>query len=283
MKSKSSRRKYRLPGICLLLCSLAPSQAQAVGFAATVSPPRFELRGMPGETLNEVVEINNTDTLPVDFRLRTADWELTDRGNVTIHGEKLQPDSCRPWTRIERRNIRIAQESGRRYRFQIRIPDDAPEGECRVALLLEGSGDETLMAGSEMVKFPIQGRIAVIIYVAVGEARPQLNLLELSMDNINQQQIPVAVIRNVGNAHGRPSGILDGTDAIGRKQEFTVSPSPIMPGQTRRIPIWPADRNAAEIVAPLQLQGTIEWEGGKHRIDETVSPTHRIGLTETKR
>jgi len=281
MKSKSSRPDNILLAGSLLLASLFPALAQAVGFAATVSPPRFELRAAPGDTLNQVVEINNADNLPVDFELRTADWDLTESGNVTIHGDELQPDSCRPWTRIERHKIRVAAERGRRYRFQIKVPEDAPAGECRVALLIEGSGEETVMAGNELVQFPVQGRIAVIIYVAVSDASPQLNLLKLSMDSVNQQQIPVAVFRNDGNAHGRPSGILDGSDAVGHKQEYTVSPSPIMPGQTRRIPIWPASRDADKIVSPLQLRGTIEWEGGKHEIDEAVSPTHRIGLTET--
>ena len=281
MKSKLSRPERLLFACSLLLASLAPATTQAAGFAATVSPPRFELRAAPGDTLNEIVEINNADKLPVDFKLRTADWDLTDNGNVTIHGEELQPNSCRPWARIERHRIRIAPERARRYRFQIRVPEDAPAGECRLALLIEGNGEDKVMAGNDMVKFPVQGRIAVVIYVAVGDASPQLNLLEVSMDSVNQQQIPVAVFRNDGNAHGRPSGILDGTDAIGVKQEFSVSPSPIMPGQTRRIPIWPAVSDAVEIVSPLQLKGTIEWEGGKHEIDEAVSPTHQIGLKET--
>lgn len=279
MRLKLLRPERFLLAFSLLLACLAPGQSHAAGYAATVSPPRFELRAAPGDILNEVVEITNADTLPVDFKVRTADWDLTDDGNVTVHGNELRPGSCRPWTRIERHNIRIPPERGRRYRFQIRVPEDAPADECRIALLIEGSGDDTLMAGNDVVKFPIQGRIAIIIYVAVGDASPQLNLLEVSMDTINRNQIPVAVFRNDGNAHGRPSGVLDGTDAVGRKQEYSVSPSPIMPGQTRRIPIWPVNSDGSEIISPLQLQGTIEWEGGRYEIDDAVSPTHRIGLT----
>ena len=151
MKLKSSRPDIMLLVGSFLLASLAPTLAQALGFAATVSPPRFELRASPGETLNEVVEINNSDTLPVDFELRTADWDLTDGGNVTIHSEELKPGSCRTWARIERHKIRIAAERARRYRFQIKVPEDAPAGECRVALLLEGSGEESIIAGNEFI------------------------------------------------------------------------------------------------------------------------------------
>lgn len=281
MKSNPLRPERLLLAVCLLL--LALPAAQAGGFAATVSPPRFELRAKPGEVLREVVEISNTDTVTASYDMRTADWDLSADGNVTIHPPALQPGSCRGWTRIERRNIRLPAQGERRYRFEIHVPDDAPPGECRVALLLEGSGEEMLLAGNNEIRFPIQGRIAVIIYVAVGDAQPDLSLQRLDMGTVNSQQIPVAVLENTGIAHGRPSGILEGVDALGNRLEFTVSPSPILPGQTRRIPIWPASTNRVtmqDIVPPLKLTGTIEWEGGSRKVDETVSPTHHIGLKE---
>lgn len=281
MKSKLSHLEKSL--IALYMAILATPAAQASGFAATVSPPRFELFAKPGEILRESVEISNSDTSAANFKLRTADWDLTDDGNVTIHPPELRPGSCRDWTKIERRKLKLIAQSDRNFRFEIHVPEDAPAGECRVALLLEGTEDEEVMAGTEEIKFPVQGRIAIIIYVVVGDAMPAMNLHKLTMGKVNSQEIPVVVLENNGNAHGRPSGILVGTDAVGNQLEFTVSPSPVMPGQTRRIPIWPAKSNRVamkDVVMPLKLSGTIEWEGGKQKIDESVSPTHRIGLTE---
>jgi hypothetical protein len=280
MKSKLSPPEPLLFAACLLF--LAVPAALADGFAATVSPPRYELRAQPGEVLREVVEISNTDTATANYNIRTADWDLTPDGDVTIHPPELQPGSCRGWARIERHAIRLAPQSARRYRFEIHVPGDAPAGECRLALLVEGASDETVMAGTSEIRFPVQGRIAIIIYVSVGDARPDLELVKLGMDTVNTRLIPHAVMANRGIAHGRPGGILEGVDAVGNRLEFTVSPSPIMPGQTRRIPIWPAETgrvSAADIVPPLKLTGTIEWDGGKRRIEETVSPSHQIGLT----
>lgn len=254
----------------------------AGGFAATVSPPRFELHAQPGDVLQEIVEISNTDSQPADYDLRTADWSLSESGSVTIYPAELQQGSCRPWTRIERRHIRLPAEGQRRYRIQINVPENAEPGECRVALLLEGSDGKAVIAGAEEIRFPVQGRIAIIIYVNVGNARPELTLLDLTMETENNRQIPVAVFRNTGKSHGRPSGILQGKDAAGNELEFTVSPSPILPGQTRRIPIWPEKydiHGSDELLTPLHLRGTIEWEGGAVTIDKSVSPTHRIGLT----
>jgi hypothetical protein len=281
MKSNQSRPEKFLITLCMAM--LAIPAVQASGFSATVSPPRFELFAKPGEILRESVEISNSDTTTANFKLRTADWDLTDDGNVTIHPPELQPGSCRGWAKIERHKLKLIAESDRKFRFEIHVPDDAPAGECRVALLLEGTEDEEVLAGTEEIKFPVQGRIAIIIYVAVGDAMPEMKLHRLAMEKVNSQEIPVVILENNGNAHGRPSGILEGTDAAGNRLEFTVSPSPVMPGQTRHIPIWPAKSNRVamkDVVLPLKLSGTIEWEGGKQKIDETVSPTHRIGLTE---
>ncbi len=281
MKSNPLHLEKLLIALCTML--LVMPAARAAGFAATVSPPRFELFAKPGEILRESVEISNADTATATFNMRTADWELTEDGNVTIHPPELQPGSCRGWARIERHKIKLLAESERKFRFEIHVPEDAQAGECRVALLLEGTAEEEVLAGTEEIRFPVQGRIAIIVYVVVGDARPEMNLQELGMETVNSQQIPVVVLENNGKAHGRPSGILEGTDAVGNRLEFTVSPSPVLPGQTRRIPIWPAKSNRVgiqDIILPLQLSGTIEWEGGKQKIDESVSPTHRIGLTE---
>ena len=281
MKSNLSYPEKILIGLCMML-SFAPA-VWASGFSATVSPPRFELHARPGEVLRESVEISNTDTATATYNMRTADWTLTEDGNVTIHPPELQPGSCRGWTRIERRKLKMPANIERKFRFEIHVPEDAQPGECRVALLLEGMPEEHILAGTEEIRFPVQGRIAIIIYVVVGDAAPDMKLLNLTMDTVNSLQIPVAVLENNGNAHGRPSGILEGVDVAGNRLEFTVSPSPILPGQTRRIPIWPADTNRVSMqdaVLPLKLTGAIEWEGGKEKIDRMLSPTHRIGLTE---
>ena len=54
----------------------------AQGFAAMVSPPRFELMVKPGETQRQIVEITNADSRPATFRLRTADWTLDAKAAV---------------------------------------------------------------------------------------------------------------------------------------------------------------------------------------------------------
>jgi hypothetical protein len=246
------------------------NSAWAGSFAATVSPPRFELQGKPGKVIREVVEIDNSGDNPALFALRTADWHLTEDGGLTIYPPELQPGSCRPWARIERRRLRLRPQSGKRFRFEIHIPDDAPAGECRLAILVEHGDESDMLARAKNIRFPIEGRIAIIIYVAIGDATPDLTLQSLKLKDVNGQLMPVAVLKNTGNAHGRPAGFLEGRDASGKRIDFAIAQSPILPGQTRETPIWQAVAEGSEAVIltpPLELEGTIEWRGGKQKIE----------------
>ena len=257
----------------LLQAAVATAPVHASSFEAMVSPPRFELQSDPGETLRQIVTIQNAGDRPASFAVRTADWDLSADGGLTIHPPELQPGSCRPWARIERRSLRLPAQGLKRFRFEIQVPDGAPAGECRLALLVEPGEDAQLMARARNIRFPVEGRIAVIIYVGIGEAAPQLDVRELRLDEVNGRLTPVAVLHNSGTAHGRPEGFLQGSDASGRRLDFTVAATPVLPGQTRAIPIWQAPAEGTERVdlqPPLTVRGLIEWQGGEQRVEATL-------------
>ena len=78
------------------------------------------------------------------------------------------------------------------------------------------------------------------------------------------RQTPVIYVRNTGNAHGRLDGFLEGTDASGRKLDFTPTGLPILPGETREIALNVAtnDASARPVVPfPIAIRGTLEWSG----------------------
>jgi hypothetical protein len=243
------------------------------GFAAAVSPPRFELRGNPGDVLRDHVDIQNPDNQPVTFLLRTADWDMSEDGSATFYPPALQTGSCRPWSRIERLKILVPPKGSKRFRFEITIPKDAPAGECRLALLIEAPRDEAVVTQANSLTIPVQARVAVVIYVEVGNAAPDLVLKSLAIDEYNGQRTPVAILQNRGTAHARPTGFFEAVDNTGEQLEFELMAMPILPGQTRKIPMQQAvmkDEPAHPINAPLQLKGTIEWNDGKLKIDQRV-------------
>jgi P pilus assembly chaperone PapD len=272
--------KYLIPdfGRCLTGCLLfiaacSSTPATAAEFAATVSPPRFELDASSGETLRETVTIENAGDTPATFEIRSADWDLAENGGVTIFPPEPQPDSCRSWVRLERHTLKLRPGGTKRYRFEIHLPEDAGRGECRFALLIEQPDAQPVMAHARNIQFPVQGRLAIIVYVRVDNAMPELSLETLKLETVNGLLTPVVQLNNQGNAHGRPEGFLQGTDASGNKIEFTVAQAPILPGQTRTIPLWQAPAEGekpVKFIPPIKINGLIEWEGGEQSVDTVL-------------
>lgn len=256
----------------LLTLALTPAMAQ--DFAASATPPRYELDARPGTVVRQVLTLGNESSFGATYVVRTNDWDLNDAGGPVFFDE-LRPGSCRPWVRIERREVRLKPLEQRRYRFEVRVPQEAVEGECRFALMVEQPPEAVAATGGTGdMRFPIQGRLGVIVYLRIGAAAPKLVLQEIRTEMVNAQRIPVAVFRNAGNAHGRPNGVLEAVDASRRSLELTVSPSPVLPGRTRAVPIWPQAPQESDkppiLAYPLTLKGKIEWEDGSKDVDLTL-------------
>jgi hypothetical protein len=251
----------------LFLAGWGVPDVRADGFAALVSPPRFELSGKSGTTLRQTLEVTNRSSTPGKFRVHTADFVLGADFGVTFHDE-LQPDSCRPWVAIERPLVTLTAGATIRYRFEVQVPKDAPAGECRFAIMIEGDEPSVTKAGS--VQLPIVGRIGVIVYVTVGDAAPQIEMFGPEVITLNGQRVPALRVHNAGNAHTRMSGFLSGKDASGHKYDFTPSDFPILPGEVRVVFLTPStsDNPNPTLSFPVTVQGTLEWADHSTELDE---------------
>lgn len=259
-------RQLLLPLLALGLTSAAaPSCAQT--FAALVSPPRFELNAKPGETLRAVFELSNRAESVSEYLLRTADWTLSPDFNV-IFADDLQPGSCRPWVALERPNVALPGGGTIRYRFEVAVPATAPAGECRFAILIEGKESSVAKAGA--VSMPMTGRIGLIVYVTVGDARADLESFGSKVVKVSGRELPTISMHNTGNAHGRVSGFLTGTDAKGVKYDFNPSDFPILPDTVADVYLTPSTStdDHPTLSFPVQVRGTLEWDQHKLKIDE---------------
>ena len=269
----------------ILGCMLAAAMpAQADEFALSVSPPRFELAAKPGQTVRAVVELANASQAATVLTFATAEWELADDGSLTTD-TALKPDTCRPWVAIERRRVALPPQSQMRYRFEVTPPADAQPVECRFAIVI--SGQDTKVVAGETVSFPLAAQIALIVYVAVGDVKPALRIVEADVVEIGGEKLPVLRVENTGSAHGRLAAFLTGTDANGRKREFSPSTLPILPGETRTIALnvdqgedavetsvtgQTRPSAPAPIAWPLRMTGTINDKNSSYRFEGTFEP-----------
>lgn len=241
----------------------AAAQAQG-GFAALVSPPRFEVNAKPGTTLRNVIEVSNRSSGPGHYLIHTADWTLAPDFAVTFRDD-LQADSCRPWVTLERPDVVVPGGATLRYRFELKIPADAPPGECRFAVMIEGADPSITV--TKGVAMPVTGRIGVIVYAVIGGGAPELEVLGSEIATLNGQQVPTLRVHNSGSAHTRMTGFLTGTDARGNSYDFTPADFPILPHEDREVFLTPsvAPDVHPTLVFPVTVKGTLEW--GNHKTE----------------
>ncbi|MDE2627234.1 MAG: hypothetical protein KGL99_08805, partial [Burkholderiales bacterium] len=207
------RRAARVSAVMgLALAGLVFGGAAQAQFAAAVTPPRFEIAVEPGQVTRQVFEI--TQAIPGDstYRVYTTDWSMDATGALTFY-ETLQPGSCRPWVAIERKEVTVARGARVRFRFEVAPPAGVTPQECRFALMIESKPQD--VKTGDIASFPMNGRIGVIVYVSVGGAKAVLEPGALSVGPFDGRPTPLLAVHNRGNATGRLSGILNGTDAAG--------------------------------------------------------------------
>lgn len=271
MSSESCRAARWLARALVLCLVAAPALVIAQGFAAYVSPPRVLMQMQPGQTQRQVIEIQHAGNQPGRYRFYTVDWSLSANGTVEF-SQELVPQSCRPWVAIERRELTLGPGDRYRYRFEVQAPADAPVRECRFAIMMEGLDPAAVSGGLNM---PVSGRIGVIVYANVGGAKPQLTVVEHRTEAEGSRKVPVLIVRNQGQAHGRLEGFLDGRDADDRRYELAPRDLPVLPGEVRNIELIVLDQDRPEAVKPrfpLRVQGRLEWGDQRLPVDLTFAP-----------
>ncbi|MGI9330719.1 MAG: COG1470 family protein [Gammaproteobacteria bacterium] len=260
--------------LTLVLASvwLAPP-AWGASLGAGISPSRFELRAKPGQVLRDTVRVINASDDTSEFRFRTVDWRLNDSNGVDFLDDEMLENSCRPWIRLERQAVKIRAGAEKKYRFEVHVPEDAPAGLCRFAIMIEP--DDKLMPSDDVsgqIKFPITGRYAVITYVTVGDAKADIDYLGLGETLISDQRLPTLKLRNQGTTYDRTFGEVVATDPTGQKIQLIASNFPVLPGRTEEISLAPRapepGQNPQMFQYPLRLKGKVEIGGETITIDE---------------
>ena len=252
--------------LCVGCITLGSTTCQAQGFSAVISPPRFEVAAQPGKTTRQVIEITHVANQPGKYRVYTNDWSLAADGNA-VFSDELAPNSCRPWVALERRDLALAPNGKIRFRFEITPPADAVSTECRFAIMVEGL--EQVIKTEGAVSFPVSGRVGVIVYAIVGSARPKLEIVHGGTGLSDGTLVPQLRVTNHGNAHGRLGGFIVGVDALGKQIDFVPEALPILPAQSRLIPLIPntPENVAVTLTYPVSVKGSLEWGDAKTDIE----------------
>lgn len=258
--------------IATLPLFLLATTTMAAPFEIAVSPARFELSGKGGNRVGQSLDLYNVGKSATEVSVRTLDWSYSETGGITYIDELL-PNSCRPWVALERKKVKIGANSKVAFRFQIELPADAPRGECRFMLAIEGvepAYKGLIEGGGASLSLPVNGRIAVAVYLAVNGGESKLEVTQIGSQEIKGKRTPTITVHNKGDAHGRLDGVLDAVDTKGQVFELAPESTPIMPGQTRTLPLTQKlepNQKPLELTYPIQSKGTLDWEKGSFKIN----------------
>ncbi len=254
-----------------LACSISfCTPVLADGFAAAASPSRFELEGKAGEIISKMLDIQHVGPKASEYMIRTADWTLSEERGLEFY-DALQPGSCRPWVKLERKLVKVDAKSRKAFRFEVHVPPNTDPMECRFAIMVEGADQKVVPLMKDLgIQLPLSGRLGVIVYVAIGGAVPKLEVLEVKREG-GADALPVVTVKNTGNAHGRLDGALKAVDATGKSFFLPVSTIPVMPGQSRSLVLTPAEnlqtKKSLAVVYPIKVTGKLEWDLGAFQVE----------------
>ena len=243
------------------------------GFTGGVTPSRFELSTTSNTVVRRSMEVYNLGTKPSRYSVRTVDWNYSDEGNISF-SEELAENSCRPWVRLEKREIQVlpSAQTPRNFRFEIHVPEDAPKAECRFALMIEGVDSEyvTQLGKHKNIAMPINGRIAVIVYLGVNGVEPDITINKLLVDRKLDSPLPTLEVYNGGDAHGRLESELFARTAEGKKVELSIASSPILAQQTRLLELRPT-KASQKLTYPLSIKGKLYSDNNAFSIDTQLN------------
>ena len=230
------KRIITLALLNLLAFVALPFEARA-GFSLSISPVRWESSGRPGETVRNVVKLRSGAGAMQNVKVTVSDWTLTEDGAPVYDKAGRMAESAAAWVRLEPEQLSVYPRQEKIVRVSVEIPSTVSPGSYRAALLFEPPGVEQKGVEGAANVF-IRGRLALPIYVTVGDARPEGEILETAWHEVPGKGATLALkIRNGGNAHLRMSGFFSGTSRSKSTFEGIVSEVPILPDQTRWVPM----------------------------------------------
>ena len=232
----------RAIGLCALLVSssmatLTSFKGVAHADTLSVSPPKFDLFGSPGDVVNEKIKVRNDGTTTLNYGSKVADFTANgDLGGVNINDDPKAPTtnySLAKWVTVQPAKFSVAPGQEKILNLVIRIPENAEPGGHYASVQLSLSGAPTAGSGASVVS-----TIDSLILLRVsGNLTEKLSLDSFTTDNNYYPNGPVNFLirtKNSGNVHVAPTGTIIITDMFGHKaQELDVTGANVLPGSDR--------------------------------------------------
>ncbi len=204
------RLKWQHIAALLIILSIGNSYAQ---FSVGVAPPRFSLNLSAGSNHTEEFVIFSREDFSQDIKPDVRDWTLNLLGEVVVLEPSSQLYSASEWIDFINTPFILGSQTDKTLEVNIAVPDNIPDGSYWSTLTLTTEPKQEDHQGMSIQQI---GRLAVIIYVHVGQLLPSGELVDFYFEEGEDGEIEiVALIQNTGNSVLRFAGTISFLDTSG--------------------------------------------------------------------
>lgn len=237
------------------LLSLTASAVGAQSLVLDVSPLRVQLHAKPGAEYTNAIQVTNSGSDPVRLQAYINDWTMNEAGTPSFRTAGSLNGTSSLWVDSAPSDFLLDPGEQEFVRFTIRVPTDAADGGYHTAILLESI--PIGRAEPERPHVIVNGRVACIIYVTVGDPERSARIRSFTVEHQEGKAVMELVVENTGKDFIRLAGdaclVVDGGQENNRVELPDV---PVLPGLTRRIELQLPDD--VEAVASAVARVTIE-------------------------
>jgi hypothetical protein len=221
-------------GFCFFSSLNQTKAVESSGLA--LSPPTFELSANPGDVLENTIRLENLTErsmkIAVDKRNFTA---LGEEGGIDFTTEDEEASfSLASWVTVFPSEAEIGPKKTITFTFRTEIPLNAEPGGHFGSIVFKTGGAMPGQTGAALS----QELGALVLLRVAGKATEKAFLESFNSNKKIWEKGPVEFeirVRNQGNVHIKPIGIITITDFFGKKVDsFNIEPKNVLPGSIRK-------------------------------------------------
>ena len=187
----------------------------------TAIPPRLEVSGLPGATLQETIKVRNESEAELALEAKYVDFIVNNNVGTPIAVDEIISGrwSLASWLKVTPQKLLLKPKQTHTINLVIQIPPQGLPG-GHYAMVTYQPSLEGLMGTLKNTASAIIQKVGTLVYLnVIGDVTEAANLKQFQVDKPFKYYGPTALtaeIENLGDIHFTPKGRLTITNLLGK-------------------------------------------------------------------